>query len=66
MSTVFKINWDIFKTKNENPTKAFEDLCYHLFCRHYHFYEGIRADFNQAGQETHPELSAVNNMNVGF
>lgn len=61
-----KINWDVFKTKNENPTKSFEDLCYHLFCRQHHFYEGIRADFNQTGLETYPELSTVNNMKVGF
>ena len=63
---MIKINWDIFKTKNPNPTKSFEDMCYHLFCRSHHFFEGIHADFNQIGLETYPEKSAVSKMKVGF
>lgn len=49
-----KINWEQFKIKNENRTKAFEDLCYHLFCRKYKLKDGIRANYNQIGLETHP------------
>lgn len=49
-----KISWNQFKVKNENPTKSFENLCYHLFCRKFSINEGIKADFNQAGLETEP------------
>ena len=49
---MYKINWNVFKIKNENPTKAFEDLCYHLFCRKHNFFDGVPADFNQAGLDT--------------
>ncbi|TWI85870.1 NACHT domain-containing protein [Lacibacter cauensis] len=49
-----KINWQIFRVKNEDNTKAFEELCYHLFCRKYKQLEGIRVDYNQVGLETYP------------
>jgi hypothetical protein len=61
---LFKINWDQFKVKHENPTKTFEELCYHLFCRRYKLSPGIRVDYNQAGIETHPVLS--NGILTGF
>lgn len=48
------INWNTFKTRHENSAKAFEDLCYHLFCRRYHRPDGIRVDYNQTGIETYP------------
>lgn len=54
MTHMQKMNWDHFKIKNENWTKAFEDLCYHLFCRKYRLKDGIRANYNQIGLETHP------------
>ena len=49
-----KISWQIFKTKHENQAKAFEELCYHLFCRKFGQVEGIRVDYNQKGLETYP------------
>ncbi|MBH1959940.1 MAG: hypothetical protein I8H68_07495 [Flavobacteriia bacterium] len=63
---MFKINWNAFKVKNENTTKSFEELCYHLFCRSHEFLDGVRADFNQVGLETYPKLSRIENINVGF
>lgn len=63
---MYKIDWNTFKLKNENSTKSFEDLCYHLFCRTHKFAEGIKADFNHAGLETYPQKSNVNKKNVGF
>lgn len=61
-----KINWDTFKVKNENQTKSFEDLCYHLFCREHNLSNGIKADFNQAGLETYPIKSNKTNKIIGF
>jgi len=61
-----KINWDTFKIKNENQTKSFEDLCYHLFCREHLISNGIKADFNQAGLETYPIKSNTTKKIVGF
>lgn len=49
-----KIDWEKFKQKNPNYREAFEELCYHLFCRRYKLTEGVRVDFNQVGLETHP------------
>lgn len=63
---MYKIDWNSFRSKNENFTKSFEELCYQLFCRKHKFPEGIRADFNQAGLETYPKLSSVLGMSVGF
>lgn len=63
---MYKIDWNIFKVKNDNSTRSFEDLCYHLFCRMHKFPEGIKADFNQAGLETFPQKSNVNHKIVGF
>ena len=61
-----KIDWNIFKVKNENQTKSFEDLCYHLFCREHEISDGIKADFNQVGLETFPIKSNKKNKVVGF
>jgi len=52
-----KVNWEQFKIRNEHYTKAFEDLCYHLFCRKYKLAEGVRADVNHVGLETEPTLN---------
>jgi len=60
-----KIDWNIFKFKNENFTKSFEDLCYHLFCRKFKMKEGIRTDYNQIGLETYP-IKYKNKNLVGF
>jgi hypothetical protein len=51
-----EINFTRFKVKNPDYTYAFEQLCYHLFCRSLKVTEGVRADFNQAGLETRPVL----------
>lgn len=48
------INFDRFKIKNPNYQLAFEELCYHLFCRKFELAEGVRADFNEVGLETKP------------
>ncbi|MBP1222357.1 NACHT domain-containing protein [Flavobacterium sp. 1355] len=65
MPAATKINWSIFKMKNENYTKSFEDLCYHLFCRKYGITEGIRTDYNQTGIETEP-IKDQDGKSVGF
>ncbi len=51
---MYKIDFNEFKIRNPNPRKAFEELCYHLFCRKFRLSEGIRADFNEVGLETKP------------
>ena len=51
---MFDINWNRFALLHADCTRAFEDLCYHLFCRKYNQKEGIRTDFNQVGLETEP------------
>lgn len=61
-----KIDWNLFKQKNSNETEAFEDMCYHLFCRKHNFPDGIKADFNQAGLETFPLKSNNTGEIVGF
>ncbi len=61
---MYRINWDQFKTKNLDKHKAFEELCYHLFCRKFSLSEGIRADFNEVGLETKPIF--FKNKHYGF
>lgn len=61
-----KIDWNLFKVKNENSTKSFEELCYMLFSREHKFPNGLPADFNQAGLETFPQQSNTLNKIVGF
>ena len=48
------IDFTRFKIKNPDYTAAFEDLCYHLFCREFKVPGGARADFNEVGLETKP------------
>ena len=59
-----EINWNNFRVKNKDPQKAFEELCYRLFCRKFNLVEGIRADFNEVGLETKPIL--FKNKYYGF
>lgn len=50
-----EINWNNFKAKfNGKEAKAFEDLCYYLFCREFGQSAGIFRYKNQAGIETEP------------
>lgn len=63
--TLHKINWNEFKVKQDNPTGAFEDLCYHLFCRKYNLSEGIRVNYNHVGLETDPVKNKKGEL-VGF
>ena len=51
---LYKIDWNEFRVKQDNPTKAFEDLCYHLFCRKFRLSEGVRVNYNHKGLETDP------------
>ncbi|MBI2838728.1 MAG: hypothetical protein HYX75_10455 [Acidobacteria bacterium] len=51
-----RIDFDQFRVKNPNFRSAFEELCYHLFCREFGAVSGVRADFNEAGLETKPIL----------
>lgn len=51
---LYKIDWNEFRVKQDNPTKAFEDLCYHLFCRKFRLAEGVRVNYNHKGLETDP------------
>ncbi len=61
-----KINFQQFKIKNSNYREAFEDLCYHLFCREFKISrkKGIFGYFAQRGLETEPVL--VNRKWHGF
>lgn len=60
-----EINWNNFKAKfNGKETKAFEYLCYLLFCREFDQSAGIFRYKNQAGIETEP--IQVNGELVGF
>ena len=52
---MIQANWDIFNAKFTNgKEKAFEWLCYLLFCRKYNKPEGLPAYLNQSGIETDP------------
>lgn len=48
------LDWNRFRIKNENQTRALENLSYHLFCRKNNLIEGVRANFNRVGLETEP------------
>jgi len=48
------MNWNVFKVKNENHNKAFEMLCYILFCREHSMKSGIFRYKDQVGIETEP------------
>jgi hypothetical protein len=62
---VYEINWNIFKAKfNERESKAFERLCYILFCREFNQPGGIFRYFNQPGIETNP--IEVDGEQIGF
>ena len=49
-----ELNWKVFEVKHADSRRAFEDLCYHLFCRRYHKTSGIQRYLNQVGIETEP------------
>lgn len=52
---MFEINWNIFKAKfNGKEQKAFENLCYLLFCNEFNQNTGIFRYKNQTGIETEP------------
>lgn len=51
-----RIDFNQFRVKNPDFRGAFEDLCYHLFCREFGASSGVKADFNEAGLETKPIL----------
>ena len=59
-----KINWNQFKINNPNREEAFENLCYHLFCRRFEITGGIFEYKNQIGIETEP-ISDGNDI-IGF
>ncbi|QQR91073.1 MAG: NACHT domain-containing protein [Myxococcales bacterium] len=61
---MIEIDWNSFKAKNKAYHSAFEQLCYHLFCREHRQSKGIYADFNQVGLETEP--ICVNGEWYGF
>lgn len=63
--TLFKIDWNAFKVKQDQPSKAFEDLCYHLFCRKFKLSDGVRVNYNHKGLETDPVLNKDKKL-VGF
>lgn len=60
-----KIDWNEFKVKHDDPSKAFEDLCYHLFCRKFRLAEGVRVNYNHKGLETDP-IKNKDGLLVGF
>lgn len=50
-----QIDWAEFRRKHKNDTqKAFEDLCYFLFCREYKLTDGVFGYKNQTGIEKEP------------
>lgn len=55
-SAITRIDFGQFRAKNPNFRIAFEELCYHLFCREFKATSGVGADFNEAGLETKPIL----------
>lgn len=55
-SPISRIVFDQFRVKHQDFRGAFEELCYHLFCREFRAASGVRADFNEAGLETKPIL----------
>lgn len=61
-----ELNWNLFRTKfNGKETKAFEYLCYLLFCREFSVsHTGIFRFKNQPGIETEPIL--VDGNWIGF
>jgi len=61
-----EVNWNLFRTKfNGKESKAFESLCYLLFCHEFGFSTtGIFRFKNQPGLETEP--IAVDGTWVGF
>ncbi|GIL18595.1 MAG: hypothetical protein BroJett040_23460 [Oligoflexia bacterium] len=61
---MISIDWNQFRVRNKDATGAFEDLCYHLFCRKYRLSDGVKVDFNQAGLETEPVK--ISRKYVGF
>ncbi len=55
MAQMQEINWHNFKAKfNEREQKAFERLCYLLFCDEHNKETGIFRYKNQIGVETEP------------
>lgn len=55
MEMIHEINWNNFKTKfNGKEQKAFEALCYLLFCSEFNEDKGIFRYKNQTGSETDP------------
>jgi hypothetical protein len=59
------LNWNVFKFKfNNRESKAFETLCYRLFCREFKVPLGIFRYKNQIGVETEPIL--VDGHWIGF
>ena len=60
-----ELNWNAFRLKfNGRESKAFETLCYRLFCREFGRNLGIFRYKNQTGIETEPVL--VNDELIGF
>ncbi len=49
-----RFDWNKFKVVNRDYQKAFEELCYHLFCRKFKLFEGITTYHNQPGIESEP------------
>jgi len=49
-----KLDWNHFRIRNPNSREAFENLCYHLFCRKFQITEGLFRYKNQSGIETEP------------
>lgn len=66
MTSQFEIKWSNFDNKFEGgrQEKAFEDLCYHLFCSEFGLKNGLFRYKNQAGIETEP--AQIGNEVIGF
>lgn len=52
-----RIDWNKFVSLNPDYQKAFEELCYYLFCRKFKLYEGIITYHNQPGIESEPIIA---------
>ena len=48
------LNWNLFNILHADTSRAFEEMCYFLFCEQFHQPYGIFRYKNQAGIETEP------------
>src|SRR5690554_1483380 len=64
---MLNLNFDNFRVKNKNQTKAFEDMCRILFLREHKKYDyNYSYDKNQAGLEIDPICNKSDSKHYGL